>query len=110
MNYLKQRPILWMLLASITFLFALAQPEVRAWFESLFSTAVAADEEKVPEAIKALAETLKDKDPDVRKNAALSLGRIGKDARFAVPALIESLKDSEVDVRGASAMALGRIG
>ncbi len=60
--------------------------------------------------VQALADALKDKDADVRKNAALSLGRYGDKAVPAVPALIEALKDGAVDVRGAAAVALGRIG
>src|SRR5205823_4970106 len=68
----------------------------------------AADDDS--EAVKALIDALKDQDPEVRKNSALSLGRIGKDAKSAVQALVKTLKDSDVDVRGASAVALGRIG
>src|SRR5436305_14203035 len=61
-------------------------------------------------AVTALAEALADMDTDVRKNAAASLGRIGKDAKAAVPALAAALADAEADVRGAAALALGRIG
>ena len=50
-------------------------------------------------AVKGLIEALKDKDAEVRKNAAVSLGRIGKGARAAVPALAAALKDSDADVR-----------
>src|SRR5205085_2215319 len=59
--------------------------------------------QETPAAVKALAEALKDKDADVRKNAAVSLGRIGKEAKGAVPALAAVLKDGETDVRGAAA-------
>ena len=55
---------------------------------------VRAAEPDAPEAVKALAEALKDRDVDVRKNAALSLGRIGKDAKSAVPALIANFRGS----------------
>src|SRR6266436_293168 len=76
------------------------------------SSSVRADdkEPEPPAAVKALAEALQDKDAEVRKNAAQSLGRIGKEAKFAVKALTEALKDTDLDVRGASALALGRIG
>src|SRR5690349_21686527 len=60
--------------------------------------------------VTALAGALQDKDPSVRKAAAQSLGRIGKEATAAVPALTEALQDREVDVRGAAALALGRMG
>src|ERR1700676_4042620 len=59
----------------------------------------------VPPGVQALAEALKDKDADVRKNAALSLGRYGERAVSAIPALIEALKDGAVDVRGAAAVS-----
>ena len=66
--------------------------------------------EETPPAVKALMEALKDKDAEVRKNAAVSLGRIGPKAKNAVPALAAALKDGDNDARGASALALGRIG
>jgi HEAT repeat protein len=77
-----------------------------------------------PGAIQALTSAVKDaeKDPQVRKKAALSLGRQGKQARSAVPALTEVLtgktkeknkkkgKDLEDnDVRPEAATALGSI-
>jgi len=62
--------------------------------------------EEPPAAVKGLMEALKDKDAEVRKNAAISLGRIGKEAKDAVPALAAALKDSDTDVRGATALAL----
>src|SRR5262245_33923029 len=53
-------------------------------------------EPETPPAVKALIDTLKDKDAEVRKTAVVALGRIGKDARAAVPALTATLKDSDV--------------
>src|SRR5262249_1432168 len=62
-----------------------------------------------PKAVQALIETLKDKDVEVRKNAVLALGRIGKGGKAAVSALRNALEDDDVDVRGAAALALGRM-
>src|SRR5262245_28818570 len=74
------------------------------WVEAL---GLRAQEQEPPEAVKALIETLKDKDAEVRKTAVLALGRIGAEAKGAVPALIGLLKDDSVDVRGATALTLG---
>jgi HEAT repeat protein len=57
----------------------------------------------------ALAEALRDQDPFVRREAALSLGRLGPDARAATAALRMALRDRKPDVRKASAEALRRI-
>ena len=63
------------------------------------------------EAVKALIETLKDKDKGVRSNAAYALLKIGESAKPAVPQLIETLKqDQNNDVRSNAAYALGNIG
>src|SRR5579862_612522 len=87
------------------------QALLMAWFGPQLSAEVdAAKDPPLSPAVQALADALKDKDADVRKNAAVSLGRIGKEARGAVPALTAALKDDDVNVRGASATALGRIG
>src|SRR6185503_9814842 len=53
-------------------------------------------------AVKALMAALQDMDAEVRRNAVLSLGRMGPEARAAVSALTEALKDKDVDVRGAA--------
>jgi len=70
-----------------------------------------------PEALRALKETipaliqaLQDRDPEVRSNAAYTLGGKGEGAVDAVPALIQLLKDQNGDVRSNSAGALGQIG
>jgi vesicle coat complex subunit len=60
-------------------------------------------------AVKPLVGALKDEDPDVRMEAALTLGRIGRNATAAVPALIEALKDEDSDVANAAAEALKSI-
>lgn len=55
-----------------------------------------------------LASLLKDKDPRLRKRAALALGRIGDER--ALPALSDSLEtDKDGDVRQMSAFAIGEI-
>jgi len=60
------------------------------------------------EAIDALIESLKDKDEEVRINAALALGEAKN--RKAVEPLIETLKDESRKVRESAALALGVIG
>src|SRR5262245_58983949 len=75
-----------------------------------FPTTSNAQKDDTPPAVQALIDALKDKEPDVRKTSAQSLGKIGKEAKAAVPALAEALKDKDVNVRGAAALALGRMG
>ena len=55
-----------------------------------------------------LVTLLQDPSPDVRRTAALSLGKIGHSA--ATTALVEALSDSDSSVREYSAWALGQIG
>ena len=63
---------------------------------------------KEPRSIETLCTSLKrDIDPDVRRNAAIALRKIG-DAG-AVPALIDALKDKEWTVRKEAARSLGEI-
>ncbi|MBY0228429.1 MAG: HEAT repeat domain-containing protein [Gemmataceae bacterium] len=57
-----------------------------------------------------LVAKLKDKDSVVRRQAALELGEMGKDAGKAGPALMRALKDSDAFVRRYAAQALGKIG
>lgn len=52
---------------------------------------------------------LKNKDSVVRRQAAMELGDMGKEAEKAVPALLKSLKDSDAFVRRYAAQALGKI-
>ncbi|MEX2720691.1 MAG: HEAT repeat domain-containing protein, partial [Candidatus Wukongarchaeota archaeon] len=59
-------------------------------------------------AVEPLIQALKDKDINVRRGAAETLGKIG-DAR-AVEPLTQSLKDGDKDVRRNSTRALGKIG
>jgi HEAT repeat protein len=58
--------------------------------------------------VPALAESLKDTDTFVRRDAARALGDFGPEARAAVPALLALQKDKE-PVRRAVEEALGRI-
>lgn len=51
-----------------------------------------------------------EKDPAVRREVAVTLGRFGKLARQAVPALTEALKDPDLAVKSACVEALGRVG
>lgn len=54
-----------------------------------------------------LSELLADPDPEVRRTAAESLGKIGHQS--ATPGLIAALADREPHVRAAAALALGRM-
>jgi HEAT repeat protein len=62
------------------------------------------------EVVPALVEVLQQRDGALRAWAALSLGRIGPNARAGGPALAAALTDSDAAVRAAAADALGRIG
>lgn len=53
---------------------------------------------------------LKDKEPEVRRTAALSLAQMGKDAGPAVPDLAVVLKDEKPAVRLAAVTAIWRLG
>jgi HEAT repeat protein len=57
-----------------------------------------------------LVKKLKDKDPDVRRAAAVELGKAGQGAAAAAPALVAALKDADAFVRRYAAEALGVIG
>ena len=61
-------------------------------------------------AVPSLIQTLGHRDPQVRRQAALVLARIGPDAADAVPELTAMLDDPEESVRKAAARALGQIG
>lgn len=51
-----------------------------------------------------------EKEPSVRREVAVTLGRFGKLAKQAVPALSEALADKDDGVKAATAEALGRVG
>ena len=59
--------------------------------------------------IPALIESLKDKDGDVRRSAALGLGNFGEAAKDAIPGLQALQKDHDVRVRESAGLALSRI-
>jgi HEAT repeat protein len=56
------------------------------------------------------AKQLKDKDTDLRRQAAKAIGEMGPAAKAAVPALAEALKDKDRFVRRIAAQSLGKIG
>ena len=58
--------------------------------------------------VKGLIKALRDKDSDVREEAAEALGEIGD--KRAVEPLIQALKDEDLKVRVKAAIALSRIG
>jgi HEAT repeat protein len=58
----------------------------------------------------ALAERLKDSDPNVRYSAARALGKYGPKAKDYVPDLVQALKDRDKTVRMGAAYALGDVG
>jgi HEAT repeat protein len=59
--------------------------------------------------VPALIETLKDKEGDIRRSAALGLGSFGEQARDAIPALEKAQSDRDARVREAAGKALSRI-
>lgn len=72
------------------------------------------------DAVRALAEALGDRDPQMRRNAALMLWQLGSPLRIddldpiettaARDALVEALRDDDRDVRAWAALALGPMG
>ncbi|MGE3807703.1 MAG: HEAT repeat domain-containing protein [Gemmataceae bacterium] len=60
-------------------------------------------------AIPALIEKLRDKDRDLRANAAYVLAQLGKDSQEALPSLLIALKDGDREVRRRAAYAIHRI-
>ena len=54
--------------------------------------------------------SITEEDGPVRLAAAVALGKIGREARFAVPALLKALDDPDSRVRAEAAASLGAIG
>lgn len=63
-----------------------------------------------PAAIPQLVIALRDQDPQVRKEAARALARMGAEAAPALQDLIVALKDADESVRRSAAQAIGQIG
>lgn len=63
-----------------------------------------------PPAIPPLADALRHRDPFVREQAALALGKMGPSASSAIPRLIDSLSDETPYVREKAAAAFGTLG
>lgn len=63
-----------------------------------------------PAAVPALIQTLRNPDPNLRRQAVDTLSRIGPEAAAAVPDLIHALSDPDPLVRRTAARALGQIG
>lgn len=61
-------------------------------------------------AVPQLIDALRNRDPEVRKQAAEVLARMGADARAAVPDLVRLLDDEDLAIRKTAARTLGRIG
>jgi HEAT repeat protein len=61
------------------------------------------------EVVPALIESLRDKDGDVRRSAAIGLGYFGDQAKQAIPALQAIQRDRDARVREAAGVALSRI-
>ena len=59
---------------------------------------------------KELLDALKDKNSDLREQAADSLVRLGKAGKSVIDALFLALKDKSYDVRLQAAESLGRLG
>lgn len=60
-------------------------------------------------AVPGLLPVLKDSDPLVCANAAITLGFLHEDIEQVVPALMENLNSDQVRVAGSAAKALGRL-
>jgi HEAT repeat protein len=77
---------------------------------SIRRTAVEALGEKGRAGLPALSKALQDEEAEVRRAAAWSLVRIGRQAAPATPALAKALRDDDPEVRQRVAVALGYIG
>ena len=74
------------------------------------STGVTLTEPNLETGRLALEKALNDPRKTVRREAALSLGKLGSLANIAIPSLIKSLEDKSPDVRWRASEALGFIG
>lgn len=99
----SQRRWLWLVAAFAIILLAGA-----AYYVARVRTATGRNKED--HSVPALAEKLKDEDPNIRYWAARSLGSFGPKAVDAVPPLIQALKDPDDNVRLGAAYALAEVG
>jgi HEAT repeat protein len=60
--------------------------------------------------VKELVKKLKEKDPEVRREAVRELSDLGPEAKEALAELVKALRDNDLFVRRFSAQALGNIG
>jgi HEAT repeat protein len=77
--------------------------------EQVARSAAWAYEQIGPEAVRLLADVLKDKEPEARRRAARILGSLGSKAAGCVPLLKASRSDADKQVREAAALALAKI-
>ena len=80
-------------------------------FVGLFGIWMGGCENRIQEQqVERLIRQLQDRDPNVRGNAAITLGNIGVGTKDVVPVLIQALNDQSVSVRGNAAKVLDSIG
>ena len=82
-------------------------------FVGLFGIWMGGCENRIQEQqVERLIRQLQDRDPNVRGNAAITLGNIGVGTKDVVPVLIQTLQnqDTEGFVRSNAAITLGQIG
>lgn len=85
---------------------ALHSPDVSRRFTAIRRVSASMLEDCIPDVV----ELLKDDVPAIRREAAVTLGRLGADSDGAVPALREALDDPDANVRRQALLALGKIG
>ena len=80
-------------------------------FVGLFGIWMGGCENRIQEQkVERLIRQLQDRDPNVRGNAAITLGNMGVGTKDAVPALIQVLQDENEDVRWNVIKALKQVG
>ena len=80
------------------------QLQPATWDEALGRIA-----EPSPEVVRGLALAVRDTDTDVRRNAAVALGRLGTGAVEALPMLQQALSDKSDKVRNAASAAVSKV-
>jgi HEAT repeat protein len=92
--------------ASLAFFLAVAT----GFSHQALGTDQAADSERLAKPVTRWSGELRHPDAQVRRRAALDLGKAGAVSVTAIPKLLRALKDPEPEVREAAASALGDIG